>query len=222
MKVLCPPSVGSAGAQTWQRSRAGTVLRSRRKPVRPLSLSGSNAGASRMRRCVAAWGKLTDAQRAAFSAAAGSELVVDALGQVVRLSAYNYFLRLSLRSMAIGFGPVTAPPAPGAGVSASSVSLSATSGLSGALTYTWTGLSAAVRLILKASGPQSIGSTFPASMRTLLQAVYASGSGSQNAGAYWVAQHGALPRGSRIFASLTAVKGPGIWTVLWRGSAEVV
>lgn len=107
--TLVSDARGSSGGLTASRNRSGNYLRKRIKPTNALTSARTRArndlaGAS------AGWNSLTDAQRAAWNSFAETNLVPNKMGDLVKLSGIDWYVKVnSLQSLA-GTAALTAPP----------------------------------------------------------------------------------------------------------------
>ena len=102
MKVLTSPSSGSIAGTTFSHNRAGQYTRNRRTPVvgtrtpRQGVVKGNLAEASR------AWQNLSAADQNAWTSFANAHPVVDALGQSIKLTGHQYYVRCSASLLNVG------------------------------------------------------------------------------------------------------------------------
>jgi hypothetical protein len=221
MKVLGPPSSGSAGALTYQRSRAGQVVRSRRVPVNAIRLSQSGGARSVLARESRAWRTQTDATRRAWSDYASHHPVTDDLGQARLLSGFSWWIRVRLPFRLGGFSPPTLPSTVTVKISVKGVSVAISTGSTDAFDVTVTGLSFAVTVFFFAGPLQSPGSIHPAGMRRLGQATYAAGTHTVSFLAGWQARYGSLRAGQRVFWQVKGLTGQQHYQVFGAGSSVV-
>ena len=111
MKVLTAPSSGSIAGTTFSHNRAGQYTRNRRTPVvgtrtpRQGVVKGNLAESSR------AWQNLTAADQNSWTSFANAHPVVDSLGQSIKLTGHQYYVRCSASLLNVGQPPLTATPA---------------------------------------------------------------------------------------------------------------
>jgi hypothetical protein len=113
MKFLGVPSSGSTAGTTFSHNRAGQYTRNRRTPVvgtrtpRQAVIKGNMTLASQ------AWQVLTSAQQAAWTSYASGHPIVDALGQSIKLTGHQYFIKCQAALFNTGSGAITDPPVSG-------------------------------------------------------------------------------------------------------------
>ena len=101
MKIVSPPVSGSVAGICASRCRAGQFIRARRKP-RHQSTTHQAAARARFSRAVAAFGDLDLVQRLAWVAAASNHLYTDSLGQRIRLTGQQLYVRCASNLSLIG------------------------------------------------------------------------------------------------------------------------
>ena len=110
MKVLTAPSSGSIAGTTFSHNRAGQYTRNRRTPVvgtrtpRQGVVKGNLAEASR------AWQGLAAADQNAWTSFANAHPVVDSLGQSIKLTGHQYYVRCTASLLNVGALPNTSTP----------------------------------------------------------------------------------------------------------------
>ena len=107
--TLVSDARGSAGGITASRNRSGNYLRKRIKPTNALTSFRSRAR-NDLAGAASAWPTLTSAQRSAWNSFADTNLVPNKLGDLVKISGIDWFVRAnSLQSLA-GNALLTDPP----------------------------------------------------------------------------------------------------------------
>ncbi len=110
MKFLGPPSSGSTAGTTFSHNRAGQYTRNRRTPVvgtrtpRQATVKGNMTIASQT------WQTLTAAQQAAWISYATGHPIVDALGQSIKLTGAQYYIKCNAALLNVGAAQESAPP----------------------------------------------------------------------------------------------------------------
>lgn len=110
MKFLGVPSSGSTAGTTFSHNRAGQYTRNRRTPVvgtrtpRQAVIKGNMTTSSQ------SWQLLTSAQMAAWTAYATGHPITDALGQSIKLTGHQYYIKCAAALLNVGGVQPTAPP----------------------------------------------------------------------------------------------------------------
>jgi len=112
MKYLGDPQSGSRANVTASRNRYGQYYRTRAIPVNPNSAKQTSIRTS-LASSSQQWQLLTDAQRTAFREFADAHPITNSLGQVVTLTGFAMFVKLSLNLFESDHAtlPLTDPPA---------------------------------------------------------------------------------------------------------------
>ena len=101
---------GSIGGNTFSRSAAGLIARTRRKPVNK-NTSGQISARARVSQLTNAWNHtLTEQQRADWRAYAAGTPGTNKLGQTITLSGLNMFLKVNAIRRALVLAMVAAAP----------------------------------------------------------------------------------------------------------------
>lgn len=101
---------GSIGGTVWSRNRYGAYIRSRSVPVNP-NTDRQVAIRNAVRALTIGWqNTLTQVQRDAWETYAGNVVWVNKLGQTVRLTGLNHYIRSNTQSVALGFGQIDTAP----------------------------------------------------------------------------------------------------------------
>lgn len=210
MKFLGPPQSGSIAASTSSHNRAGQYTRNRRSPVQPVGTGRRAAVRAVFAGQSAGWSGLTDAQRASWSSFADSHPITDALGQSIKLTGHQMYVRVNSSAVNVGLAPLTVPPGvldPGT-LSAIVPAFSVATGISIAYSDT----QAAAMIAVGLSRPMSAGRGFN---KTFWQPPgtdgYTDGASSPFilTTAKYSAQFGAPVIGQRVFFRLTPVSSDG-------------
>ena len=109
MKYLGEPKSGSQAGTTASRNRFGQYYRNRRAPVQPRT-AAQLAVRDYLTTNSKAWGTLTNAERAAWSAYASAHPTVDSLGSSITLTGAQMFVSINSLALAAGQATQTAPP----------------------------------------------------------------------------------------------------------------
>lgn len=93
---------GSIGGTTFARNRSGNYMRSRTKPVNPNS-PRQQAARTIMQFLTEEWGDhLTPAQRAAWENYAAAVSWLNALGETIKLTGFNHYIRSNFARLQVG------------------------------------------------------------------------------------------------------------------------
>lgn len=101
---------GTAGSTVASRNRNGAYLRTRSIPINPNSLTQQNAR-NDLSVATKGWASLTDAQRAAFTAAAVNVHLFDSLGRPYTPTGHQYYVSIN-RTAYVYSGATTAVTTP--------------------------------------------------------------------------------------------------------------
>ena len=110
MKILDIPRSGSVAGETSSRNRSGQYVRTRAMPVQPRTASQQQAKA-RFANMSIGWRGITDAQRAAWSAFAGSFTVINSLGSAIHLTGHQCYVKVNSVLNLLGTAALAEPPA---------------------------------------------------------------------------------------------------------------
>lgn len=108
-KRVCDPTVGSIGNQTYLLGRNGQVVRTRAVPSNPNTPQQIITRAN-LRACAIAFDALTQAQIAAWNAAAADQQTKARLGMSGAMTGLQYFVKVNGVLMENGQARVTDPP----------------------------------------------------------------------------------------------------------------
>lgn len=101
---------GSLGSSTFSHNRFGQYIRQRTKPVNPQSVRQTAMRAS-LAALTAYWSQtLTAANRGAWDAYAAAVSWKNRLGETIKLTGFNHFIRSNAQLLAIGETPISAGP----------------------------------------------------------------------------------------------------------------
>lgn len=198
MKILDVPQSGSVAGVTSSRNRFGQYRRTRAVPVNPNSTyQGTIRG--RFGALAAQWRDLTPAQRAGWTALAGSFVRTDSLGQVYTLDGQQAFLSVNMNRLDAGDAVVTDAPATvsPSGLLTATITLTAASF---SVAYTPTPLGTGQRLFVYCSPQRSAGRQFEGDLRLVHKSAAAAASPA-NVLAEYTARFGVPVVGQRIFMS---------------------
>lgn len=206
MKFLGPPQSGSSQGDTSSRSRFGQYYRSRRAPVNPNS-SAQSLSRGRLAGASQAWRGLSEAARAAWSAAAAQVGSQDSLGQTMSPTGAQLYIGTYTMMQQAG---LTVPPAllttsPPAAPVVTAVSGAISSDFPITLSVAPTGT---VRVIVDLSPPVSAGVAFCADARFMYTATAFVG-GALRPYPFWLVKFGTGVVGRRVFYRLRAVSAAG-------------
>lgn len=160
---------GSVAGQTFSRNRYGAYVRNRSVPVKSTTTYALNAKAY-LSAASAAWGGLTDAQRAAWAAWAQTNPIVDSFGEKQVLSGQAAYVQLNRRILQDGGTQIDLPPV-GAGPQALTT-LTATGDIGAgtfALAFTPTPVGAGNKLWIKAAVVDSPGIVYVQNLLKLVE-----------------------------------------------------
>ena len=113
MKFLGVPSSGSIAGTTSSHNRAGQYTRNRRTPVvgtrtpRQAVVKGNMTIASQ------SWQGLTASQQAAWTSYAAGHPIVNALGQSIKLTGAQYYIKCNAALLNVNLAQVSTPPSTG-------------------------------------------------------------------------------------------------------------
>lgn len=110
MKILTSPSSGSIAGTTFSHNRAGQYTRNRRTPVVGTRTPRQAVVKGNMTLSSQAWQALTSAQQAAWISYANGHPIVDALGQSIKLTGSQYFIKCQAALFNVGGPAITDPP----------------------------------------------------------------------------------------------------------------
>lgn len=216
VKFLDVPQSGSIAGTVHSHNRAGQYTRNRRAPTQPIgtgrraAVRGFFAGAS------AGYAALTVAQQDAWASFANVHPITDALGQSIKLTGHQMYVRVNSSAMNVGLAATSTPPAD---VSPSPLApVVITFGLVAGIAVTWTAGTVGQLVAVAYSQPVSGGRRF---MKTFWQPPGANGHAASPGAtitlttALYSAQFGAPVIGQRVFVRATSVgaqgfNGPGI------------
>lgn len=218
MKFLDVPQSGSIADRTHSHNRAGQYTRNRRAPVQPIGSGRRAAVRALFGAASAAWGGLTDANRAGWDSFALDHPITDSLGSSIILTGHQMFVRVYASAVNGGLLPPTGPIS-----DLDLPSLSPTTfvpDLSTGLTVN-APVGAAQQIIVFAfSRPMSPGRSFN---KTFWQPMGAAGYSFADTTPYilpvatYAAEFGTPVAGQRIFAKATPLSGDG-----WNGTPVIV
>lgn len=216
---------GTIAATTFARNKGGAVIRNRIVPINrrsPLQTARRQSLAS----LASAFRGLSQANIAAWNAAAANFPIQDNLGQTILMSGQQLYVRFNANLILIGQSQITTPPAPASFASLAYTSLTATaddSVLSLAFTPT---VPAGFSLVVYATRPLSPGKTFvPESDFRFIQTIAAAATSPQLLTTAYAEAFGAITAatGQKIFIKMFLVENAsGIAGQSVRGSDLIV
>ena len=219
MKILDIPRSGSYAGSTSSHNRAGQYVRSRRTPTNAPSARRTLVR-SAMGSASSGYSSLTDAQRAAWAAAADAHPTTDRLGSSIKLTGHQLYVSIYASLVNSGSSMVSTPPSDFSVFSVAGSSL-AFSVATGAIVST-TGLGGASDNILIAfSKPVPAGRSFVATFSQLLVALGSATSTTVGTVGY-AGVFGSPVVGQKVFARLTPISQYGVKGVPVVVSAVVV
>jgi hypothetical protein len=207
MKILDIPRSGSYANIVSSRNRFGQYVRNRATPVQPRTSFQLDVRA-RLAGNASAWRALTDAQRAGWAGLALQISRTDSLGQTYQPTGSQAYVSVNNNNLAAGDAVVSDAPALATPSALTSVTVTATSGGTPALSvaFTPTPLGAGLRAFCYASPQRSAGRSFNADMR-LIQVSAAAGTSPLDILSDYTARFGALVAGMKIFVSVAVFDG---------------
>jgi|SRR5579872_448881 len=113
MKFLGPPSSGSTAGTTFSHNRAGQYTRNRRTPVVGTRTPRQAVIKANMTSASQAWQVLTVSQQNAWASYATGHPIVDALGQSIKLTGHQYFIKCAAALLNVSAPLPTDPPVSG-------------------------------------------------------------------------------------------------------------
>lgn len=127
---------GKLGGQVYARNRSGAYVRNKVTPLNPQTIFQSAARAI-LATFSEGWRALTEAQRAAWTAAGVNFPTTNQFGDEVIPTGKNLYTRLNVNLDDIGQSPITAPPSPAAIIEPGELTITGTA--APALTLDFTG-----------------------------------------------------------------------------------
>lgn len=207
MKILDIPRSGSYAGVTSSHNRAGQYVRNRRTPTntptarRTAIRTAFGAGSS-------GYSSITDAQRAAWAAAADAHPITDRLGSSITLTGHQLYVAVNTQLVNCGASSVAVPPSSFAvfSVSGTTAVFSVASGFT--LTPVTTG-GATDHMLIAFTKPTSAGRSFPPAFSQ-----YARLAGNaiteEVTTAVYAAIFGAPVIGQKVFVKVTPVSVAGV------------
>jgi hypothetical protein len=207
MKILDIPRSGSYAGVVSSRNRFGQYVRNRSIPVQPRT-TFQLAVRARLSANSAAWRTLTAAQQAGWASLALLMARTDSLGQTYTPTGAQAYASVNNNLDAAGDSTVSDAPALVTPSALTSVTLTATSGGSPALSaaFTPTPPAAGQRVFAYASPQRSAGRNFNADYRLITVSAAAAAS-PVNLLSDYTARFGALVAGTKLFVSLALYDG---------------
>lgn len=208
MKILSDPSSGSIAGVTHSHNRAGQYTRSRRAPVQTVGTGRKGVIKAAFGAASSAWGVLSGAVQAAWTAYANGHPYTDSLGQSIKLTGHQMYVAINTTLINCGAAQSAAIPATDAVFAAGFSAFTAVH--AGAITLTPTGSGGATDYLLIAmSAPQSGGRSF---CKTFNQITKIAGNivVATVLTPQYTAQFGSIVAGQRIFYKLTPVNQYGV------------
>jgi hypothetical protein len=208
MKIIDIPRSGSQASTTSSRNRGGQYTRNRRSPVQPIGSGRRTIVRQHFATASKEWQKITDAQRAQWSAVADSFPYVDSLGQTIKLTGHQFFVACWSQLLNVGRTPSADAPPTTAVWGPYNVSAAA-SAAAGTLEVTFTGNGTAQDATAIACSPQvSPGVSYN---NRYWQAFEHSGvDDTLDMGAAYIGEFGALVAGKKIFVRFTPISQYGV------------
>ena len=205
MKHLDVPKSGSLGQFTYSRGRSGQYMRSRSLPTNPRT-STQVAARSALGTQSAAWRGLTDAQRAAWNAFAGSFTKVNSLGTSISLTGHQCFTKINSVNLKNGDATVNTPPTLPAFAACTVTALTYTAGTP-ALKLAGTSPTSPCKYMIYASGQKSAGASYCSDFR-YIQTFTTATTGFFDILTAYTAKFGALIVGKKVFVKVVqAING---------------
>jgi len=110
MKFLGPPSSGSTAGTTFSHNRAGQYTRNRRTPVVGTKTPRQATVKANMTLASQSWQAITAAQQNAWISYATGHPIVDALGQSIKLTGSQYYIKCNAALLNVGAAQISDPP----------------------------------------------------------------------------------------------------------------
>jgi len=215
MKFLDVPQSGSFAGNTHSHNRAGQYRRNRRSPVQPVGTGRRAFIRGNLTAASQGWNALSSTNRASWSSFADSHPITDSLGQSIKLTGQQMFVRVGATLLNVEESLPTDPPSDLDSGSLSSVTLTAAAGTP-ALSLAYT-ISPTTGFLLVAFSPQvSPGRSYNS---RYWQADYfaATTASPYNGLSAFNGEFGTLVAGNRIFCRVTPVSSEG-----WNGTPTIV
>jgi hypothetical protein len=114
--AFAPIISGSVGATVFSHNAGGAYMKNKSIPLNPNSpyqISARNL----LTLFAQKWRSLTEAQQAAWNAAAPSFPVTNRIGETITLSGFNFYVRQNININLAGGSSISVPPSPGTVVS---------------------------------------------------------------------------------------------------------
>ena len=207
MKILDIPRSGSYAGVVSSHNRAGQYVRNRRTTTnsptaRRTFIRGAVAAAS------SGFSSLTDAQRAAWTAAADSHPITDRLGSAIKLTGHQLYVSINTQRLNVGAGTSATPP--------SSFSVGSLGGTMGVFSLV-SGLTLTIASTLTSADYQLIALSRPVPAGRSFWATYSqTDSQAGDAASYalatsaYSALFGTPAVGQKVFVRLTPVSTDGV------------
>lgn len=146
---------GSVGGTVFSRNRGGSYMRTRVAPIQPnTTRQGTIRNAMALLQNVFA-GTLTANQRSQWTSFAENNTRPNRLGEQIRLSAINMFIRINSIRKAAGVSTLTVPPTGSCETGGPTITVAATTAAGLTITAISPALSAGDILVFQCSGPLS-------------------------------------------------------------------
>jgi hypothetical protein len=110
MKILTSPSSGSIAGTTFSHNRAGQYTRNRRTPVSGTRTTRQAAVKAQFTQASQSWGSLTDTQQQAWVSYANAHPITDALGQSIKLTGSQFYIKVNAALLNVGASQTFSPP----------------------------------------------------------------------------------------------------------------
>jgi hypothetical protein len=215
MKFLDVPQSGSYAGNTHSHNRAGQYRRNRRSPVQPVGTGRRAFIRGNLTAASQGWNALTGAERASWSSFADSHPITDSLGQSIKLTGQQMYVRVGASLLNVAQSLPTDPPSDLDSGSLSGVAITAAAGTP-ALSVAYT-VSPTTGYLLIAFSPQvSPGRSYNS---RYWQATYLAGSTASpyDGLSAFNGEFGTLIAGQRIFCRVTPISSDG-----WNGTPTIV
>ena len=210
MKKLDVPQSGSQASTTASRNRFGQYNRTRAMPTQPRT-DAQIAVRGQLVDCSKAWGSLSDAQRAAWSAFADAHPRTDSLGQSIALTGHQMFVGVNTLNLQVGEAIQNAVPD---GTALPAPVLSIGIGTAAGLTVVFDeGETVGSKLAVFASPPLSPGRAFNGDLRLVVVKPAPSADDIILSAAELTAKYGVLSAGQKFFVQAKTVAGGNVSSV---------
>lgn len=206
---------GKENGVVYSRNTYGAYMRNKVTPINPQTAK-QVAQRQRMTTATQLWSTCTEAQVKGWGTLAGLVTNINIFGDNVPLTAFNLFVRVNINLQLIGAATITAPPAPTAPVSLTSIQWEAPEDVGDSVDFSPTPVPAGTALVIFATSPVKKNKTFVSSEYRFMKKIAAAAVSPADISAEYTAAFGTIPVGMKAF-----VKGFLISTTNGFPSAEL-